>query len=223
MMAYCTEQTGVTVSINTLQHEDYQNTFSRRSRPTPDDILTWFAGYRMRFFADQGLFSPDRRASGMRSAATTSDGTQGCLNGQRWRAVLRARLQLPVGRHVSAQSSSTRRARPFLRPWRSSRRSVTSARRRAHPPRLWPTQDGWPAMGTFDILNMRMNGYDFHVGLMEGREKWTDPRVKTVFETWRTATCPTRRKAPPDALAGCGQGCPGRQDRGYVLPGHLRR
>ncbi len=29
MMAYCTEQTGVSVSINTLQHEDYQNTFSQ--------------------------------------------------------------------------------------------------------------------------------------------------------------------------------------------------
>jgi multiple sugar transport system substrate-binding protein len=39
-------------------------------------------------------------------------------------------------------------------------------------------------MGTFDILNMRMNGYDFHIGLMEGREKWTDPKVKAVFEKW---------------------------------------
>ena len=29
-------------------------------------------------------------------------------------------------------------------------------------------KDGWPAMGTFDILNLRLNGYDFHVGLMAG-------------------------------------------------------
>jgi multiple sugar transport system substrate-binding protein len=29
-----------------------------------------------------------------------------------------------------------------------------------------------------------MNGYDFHIGLMEGREKWTDPKVKAVFEKW---------------------------------------
>ena len=50
--------------------------------------------------------------------------------------------------------------------------------------------DGWPAMGTFDILNMRMNGYDFHIGLMEGREKWTDPRVKAVFEMWRDSVLP---------------------------------
>jgi multiple sugar transport system substrate-binding protein len=46
-------------------------------------------------------------------------------------------------------------------------------------------KDGWPAMGTFDILNLRLNGYDFHVGLMAGNDKWTDPRVTTVFERWR--------------------------------------
>jgi multiple sugar transport system substrate-binding protein len=44
--------------------------------------------------------------------------------------------------------------------------------------------DGWPAMGTFDILNMRMNGYAFHVGLMAGTEKWSDPKVKAVFQKW---------------------------------------
>ena len=36
-------------------------------------------------------------------------------------------------------------------------------------------------MGTFDILNLRLNGYDFHVDLMAGKEKWTDPKVKAVF------------------------------------------
>ena len=40
-------------------------------------------------------------------------------------------------------------------------------------------------MGTFDILNMRLNGYEFHIGLMEGREKWDDPRTKAVFELWK--------------------------------------
>ena len=43
-------------------------------------------------------------------------------------------------------------------------------------------------MGIFDILNMRLNGYDFHVDLMAGDESWTDPRVKTVFEAWNSLT-----------------------------------
>ena len=43
-------------------------------------------------------------------------------------------------------------------------------------------KDGWPAMGTFDILNMRINGYDFHVSLMAGEEAWDGDEVKQVFE-----------------------------------------
>ena len=38
-------------------------------------------------------------------------------------------------------------------------------------------KDGWPAMGTFDILNLRLNGYDFHTELLAGEQKWTDPKV----------------------------------------------
>lgn len=45
--------------------------------------------------------------------------------------------------------------------------------------------DLWPALGTFDILNMRINGFDFHKSLMEGGKKWTAPEVKDVFVKWR--------------------------------------
>ena len=43
---------------------------------------------------------------------------------------------------------------------------------------------GWEAMGTFDILNARINGYQFHVDLLAGREKWTDAKVTEVFTYW---------------------------------------
>jgi multiple sugar transport system substrate-binding protein len=39
-------------------------------------------------------------------------------------------------------------------------------------------------MGTFDQLNMRVNGYDFHVALMAGKEAWDSDKVKKVFDTW---------------------------------------
>src|SRR6266498_566432 len=43
---------------------------------------------------------------------------------------------------------------------------------------------GWPVMGTFDYINMRTNGYQFHIDLMNGKESWTDARVKTTFDHW---------------------------------------
>ena len=51
-------------------------------------------------------------------------------------------------------------------------------------PLAFADKDGWPAMGTFDQLNFRLNGYDFHVSLMAGNESWTDPKVKAVFTAW---------------------------------------
>ena len=41
-------------------------------------------------------------------------------------------------------------------------------------------------MGTFDYINMRKNGYQFHVDLMAGKEAWTDQKVKDVFGLWST-------------------------------------
>ncbi len=52
-------------------------------------------------------------------------------------------------------------------------------------PFAFADKDGWPAMGTFDILNMRINGYDFHVSLMAGDESWESAEVKNVFDTWQ--------------------------------------
>jgi multiple sugar transport system substrate-binding protein len=43
----------------------------------------------------------------------------------------------------------------------------------------------WTAAGWFDYLNMRTNGYDFHMALTAGEVEWTDERVKTTFANWR--------------------------------------
>jgi multiple sugar transport system substrate-binding protein len=43
-------------------------------------------------------------------------------------------------------------------------------------------------MGMFDMLNLRINGYDFHISLMGGKESWTDERVTDVFTHWSEIT-----------------------------------
>ncbi len=42
----------------------------------------------------------------------------------------------------------------------------------------------WPTGGWFDYLNLRVNGYEFHMELTSGKVPYTDPRVKAVFEKW---------------------------------------
>ncbi|MFW6068303.1 MAG: ABC transporter substrate-binding protein [Chloroflexota bacterium] len=45
---------------------------------------------------------------------------------------------------------------------------------------------GWtpPVARWFSILNMRLNGPQFHEALMDGEESYDDPRVRAVFEHW---------------------------------------
>jgi multiple sugar transport system substrate-binding protein len=52
-------------------------------------------------------------------------------------------------------------------------------------PLAFAEKDGWPALGTFDILNLRINGYDYHIKLMKHEIPWTDKGVTTVFDHWR--------------------------------------
>jgi multiple sugar transport system substrate-binding protein len=44
----------------------------------------------------------------------------------------------------------------------------------------------WTAGGWFDYLNMRTNGFDFHMQLAAGEVAWTDPRVRETFKNWKT-------------------------------------
>ena len=42
----------------------------------------------------------------------------------------------------------------------------------------------WTAAGWFDYLNLRINGYDFHMDLMAGKVKYEDSRLDKVFDMW---------------------------------------
>ena len=82
-----------------VDHNTFQDQISTYLQGTPDDVFTWFAGYRMRFFADRAS-RPTSTTSGPRSARNYSDAFKAVLDGQRRQAVLRPVLQLPVGRHL---------------------------------------------------------------------------------------------------------------------------
>jgi len=43
----------------------------------------------------------------------------------------------------------------------------------------------WTAGGWFDYMNMRTNGFDFHMQLAQGEVEWTDERVRETFANWR--------------------------------------
>src|SRR6266542_5922737 len=48
-------KSNVDVKINTIDHNTFQEQINQYLKGNPDDIFSWFAGYRMQFFAAQGL------------------------------------------------------------------------------------------------------------------------------------------------------------------------
>ena len=53
--AYQQQSGGVTVGLNTVEHETFQEQINNYLQGDPDDVFSWFAGYRMQFFAERGL------------------------------------------------------------------------------------------------------------------------------------------------------------------------
>lgn len=46
-------------------------------------------------------------------------------------------------------------------------------------------RDAWTLAAWFDYLNLRINGYKFHMQVMNGEVAYTDARIKKVFDTWK--------------------------------------
>jgi multiple sugar transport system substrate-binding protein len=176
-------RTGVVVRVNIVDSSTFQDQMSSYLQGTPDDVFTWFAGERMRFFADQGLAGDlsevwaaigDRYGEGFREASTGSDGRQYFVPFATypWVMLYRRSVWEAAGYEVPTTLDE------LVALW--ERMAADGL-----VPIAFANREGWPAMGTFDILDLRLNGYDFHAGLLRGRERWTDDRVRTVFERWR--------------------------------------
>ncbi len=145
-------------------------------------MFTWFAGYRMRFFAEQGLVGDisdvwqgiTGMSDALKAQATGSDGKQYLvpLDYYPWAVFYRPSLFTERGYTVPKTLDELVTL-------------STKMQSEGLTPIAFGDKDGWPAMGTFDQLNLRINGYQFHVDLMAGKEAWDSDKVKTVFDTWR--------------------------------------
>ncbi len=175
-------------SVNVITNEVDHNTFQENITTylqNPDDVIPWFAGYRMRFFAAQGLLGDitdvwdaglnDSLAEGFKVASTGDDGLQYFVPWTYyiWGIYYRPSLFEENGWTPPATMED-------LQALASNMQDAGLV------PFAFGNDGRWPAMGTFDQLNFRLNGYQFHVDLMAGLESWTDERVRNVFTTWES-------------------------------------
>ncbi|HEY8373687.1 MAG TPA: ABC transporter substrate-binding protein [Pseudonocardiaceae bacterium] len=177
------QRTGLKVAINTKDHNTYQEQINNYLQGRPDDVFAWFAGYRMRHFAARGLATDISDvwqqvggdfSQSLREASTGLDGRQ---------------YLIPFYYYPWAvfYRRSVWKQRGYTPPRTLDEFVALAERMRADGliPIAFGQKDGWPAMGTFDYLDLRINGYEFHMNLLAGREDWQGPQVRQVFDTWR--------------------------------------
>jgi multiple sugar transport system substrate-binding protein len=182
-LAAFTKQSGIKVSVNSVDHNTFQQQINTYLQGRPQDVFTWFAGYRMQFFAQKGLLSPiddvwqtlkPQFAPALQAASRGLDGHFYFvpIYNYPWAVFYR--------KSVFAQHNYK-----IPKTWDQFIALAKQMKTDGLTPIAFTDKDGWPAMGTFDILNMRINGYQFHVSLMAGKQSWDSPQVKAVFNQWK--------------------------------------
>jgi multiple sugar transport system substrate-binding protein len=177
-----TKKTGTKVSVNTVDHNTFQEQINSYLQGRPQDVFTWFAGYRMQFFAQKKLLSPiddvwktlaPQFPPALQAASKGLDGHYYFvpIYNYPWAVFYRKSVFAAKGYTVPTT-------------WDQFMALIKKMKTDGLTPLAFTDKDGWPAMGTFDILNMRINGYAYHVRLMAGKESWDSPQVKAVFNQW---------------------------------------
>ncbi len=176
------DSAGLNVKVNTVDHNTYQENFNTYVQQ-PDDVMCWFAGYRMRAFAGKGVLGdisdvwgnlPDM-SEGFKNAATGLDGKQYFVPFYFYPWAIHYRKSLFEEKGYAIPNN-----------WAELLELCEKMVADGITPFAAANDGGWPQMGMFDMINLRTNGYDFHVSLMGGKESWTDDKVKQVFTNWGT-------------------------------------
>ncbi|MEH0628341.1 ABC transporter substrate-binding protein [Streptomyces stelliscabiei] len=178
-----TKKSGIKVDVNTKDHNTFQEQINSYLQGTPDDVFNWFAGYRMQFFAAKGLATPiddvwktigGNFPEAMHKLSKGEDGKYYFvpLTTYPWAVFYRKSVFQKHGYEAPAT-------------WDELVALCKRMKKDGLVPIAFGDKDAWPALGTFDQLNFRTNGYDFHVELMAGKASWTDSKVKAVFDHWR--------------------------------------
>ncbi|MBB6478764.1 ABC transporter substrate-binding protein [Spirochaeta isovalerica] len=175
---------GTTVVHSIVAHEDFKQAIrAYLSASTPPDVLTWFAGNRARFFIDKGLIMDisdvweeqgwnDSYPKGFR-AMSSVDGKQYFLpTSWYWWGVY---YRPSVFEKYNIEVPET---------WDDLMVVCETLKSNGVTPFTIGTKYRWTAAAWFDYFNMRINGPEFHINLMLGKESYTDPRVKDVFVKW---------------------------------------
>jgi multiple sugar transport system substrate-binding protein len=178
----------VTVTLNIFDHEGYKAAIRNFLTADAPDVVTWFAGNRMSPFVNAGMFEPidDVWAENKLGDALKAAASSVTQKGKVW-GIPYSTYQWGIyyRKDIFEQNGITP-----PKTWDELKAAAEKLNAAGVKPFAIGTKALWPAGGWFDYMNLRVNGYEFHMDLTAGKVPYTDPRVKAVFEKWAEVVKP---------------------------------
>lgn len=177
------ENPDVKVEITTFDHEGYKTAIRNFLTADSPDLANWYAGNRMAPFVNSGQFQDVsdvwdknglKQALGSALKSMTIDGKQWGVpyTYYQWGIYYNKDAYKKAGVEVpSTWDGFVENCKKFKAAGIDCLTTGTKAL--------------WPAAGIFDYLDLRTNGYEFHMQLTGGEIPWTDERVRKVFAEWK--------------------------------------
>ncbi len=177
------ENPDVEVKWNVFDHEGYKTSIRNFLTADAPDLANWYAGNRMLPYVNAGLFEPVDdvwEEHGLNEKLASAKGSM-TIDGKIWGVPYTYYQWGIYYREDIFEEQGIGPVETFDQ--------LLAACETLNAAGITPITIGtkylWTAAGVFDYLNLRTNGYEFHMALTNGEVPWTDPKVKDTMENWK--------------------------------------
>ncbi len=177
------EYPDIKVTLNLFDHEGYKTSIRNFLTADAPDVASWYAGNRMLPYVSSGLFDPvdDVWESHGLNESLKSAASSMTIDGKKWGVPytyyqwgVYYRKDLFAEHGIEVPSN-----------WEEFKAAGAKLKAAGITPITIGTKYLWTTAGVFDYLNLRTNGYDFHMALTRGEIPWTDERVRNTMNNWK--------------------------------------
>ncbi len=171
------------IETTVIDREAYKTQIRNFLTANSPDVATWYAANRMRPYVEAGLFEDVSDLWAEPEIAENLASTKGAMtiDDKQW-GVPYTYYQWGVYYREDIFNELGLREPTTWEEEKANCQAIIESGRKCY---TIGTKFLWTAGGWFDYLNMRTNGFDFHMALTQGEVEWTDDRVRQTFANWR--------------------------------------
>ncbi|MFP7672974.1 ABC transporter substrate-binding protein [Marivita sp. S0852] len=171
------------IETTVIDREAYKTQIRNFLTADAPDVATWYAANRMRPYVEAGLFEDVSDLWAEPAIAENLASTKGAMtiDGKQW-GVPYTYYQWGIYYRKDIYDELGLSEPSNWDEMKSNCQAIVESGRACY---TIGSKFLWTAGGWFDYLNLRTNGFDFHMQLAAGEIPWTDDRVRQTFANWR--------------------------------------